>query len=156
MMFVLFFNSGVCGLWAAIGIFVFFCVCASIAIPKGKYTFEREGQGSFEPSLERYFRLTEFIVGLATGTIVLLTGTSIFHSSGRLPQPYGSPMMLVAMSIVWLILFVSCTTFFYEDSKYHPENYTHIRYRLIQAFGFSGLLCFALGYVWLCFALVHV
>jgi hypothetical protein len=78
----------------------------------------------------------------------------MYHTNGRLPQLYGSPLVLLAMSVVWLVLFISCTTFFYEDWLHHPQVYTHRRYRLVVALGFSGLLSFAAGYVWLAFALM--
>ncbi|HYL65230.1 MAG TPA: hypothetical protein VE077_21655 [Candidatus Methylomirabilis sp.] len=146
--------SGVRGLLVSVGIFLVLCVWEWFAIPRGAYTFEPRGPGSFEPTLVRYSRLTEFIVGLATGSIVLLAGTSMYRSNGRLPQLYGSPLTLLAMSVVWLVLFISCTTFFYEDWLHHPQNQTHRRYRLSVAFGFSGLLSFAVGYVWLAFALM--
>ena len=145
--------SGVPGLLTSVGVFFVLYIWQCFAIPSGNYTFEPRGPGSFEPALLRYSRLTEFIVGLATGSIVLLAGTSIFHSNVRLPPLYGSPLVMLAMSVVWLVLFISCTTFFYEDWLHHPEIYTHRRYRLIVAFGFSGLLSFAVGYLWLGFTL---
>jgi hypothetical protein len=148
--------SGVGGLVVSVGAFIVFFIVECFTIPPGSYTFEPPnlGPGSFEPTLNRYQRLTEFIVGLATGSIVLLAGTSIFHADGRLPQLYGPALVLLAMSIVWLVLFISCTTFFYEDWKHHPEIYKHWRYRLIVTFGFSGLVSFALGYLRLGFALM--
>jgi hypothetical protein len=146
---------GVHGCLAAVAIFIvaYGRVCSKIK--PGSYTFEPRGPGSFEPSLNRYTRLTEFIVGLATGSIVLLAGSSVFHAQGRLPQLYGAPLVLLAMSVVWLVIFIACTTYFYEDWLHHPHNHTHHRYRLSVALGFSGLLCFGVGYVWLGFALMR-
>lgn len=45
--------------------------------------------GAFEPFLAKYIRLAEFMIGLATGSIVLLVGSSAFHSQGgHLPWFY--------------------------------------------------------------------
>jgi hypothetical protein len=145
---------GVPGLLTACGILlVVYCV-ACFAIRRGTYTHERNGPSTFEVSLARYTHLTEFIVGLAVGSIVLLAGSSIYHTNGKLPPLYGSPLVLLATSVALLVAFISFTTFFYEDWLYHPTNQTHIRYRLSVALGFSGLLCFVAGYVWLAFALM--
>lgn len=149
------FSPGVGGSLTSLAIFILSYTKVCFTIKPGPYTFEARGPGSFEPSLARYTGLAEFIVGIATGSIVLLAGSSVFHASGRLPQLYGSPLELLAMSVVWFVLFISCVTFFYEDWQYHPNIYTHHRYRLTVALGFSGLLCFAVGYIWLGFALVR-
>jgi hypothetical protein len=146
--------AGIKGGLTAAAIFIFFYCVALIFVQRGTYTFEHRGPGSFEPTLRRYTRLVEFIVGLASGSIVLLAGSSVWQSpSGRLPQKFGSPLVLLAASVVFLVLFLACTTFFYEDWLHH-RNQTHHKYRLSVALGFSGLLCFAVGYCFLAFALV--
>lgn len=147
-------TTGLRGLLAAFGILIAVYCWACFAIKSGTYTHERNGPGIFEASLARYTHLTEFIVGLAVGSIVLLAGSSIYHTSRRLPPLYGPPLVLLAMSVGLLVGFISFTTFFYEDWLYHPNNQTHRRYRLSVALGFSGLLCFVAGYVWLAFALM--
>src|SRR5437868_6077797 len=78
---------GVRGLLTAVGIFLVLYIWECFAIPRDTYQFEPRGAGSFEPSLARYSRLTEFIVSLATGSIVVLAG--ILRSNGRLPHFYG-------------------------------------------------------------------
>ena len=123
------------------------------ALPNG-YTFEPQGRpGSFEPILARYSKLAELIIGLATSSIVLLAGSSVFRSAGKLPKAYGSPLVLLAVSVIWGVVWLAWTNYHYESWQ-HQETYSHHRYRLSVAFGFSGLLCFAVGYVWLGFALV--
>jgi ATP/ADP translocase len=149
--------AGVKGGLAGISIFIFCycvaCVFVKVLVKPDKYTFEYRGEGSFEPTLNRYTQLVEFIVGLATGSIVLLAGSSVLRTGGKLPPCFGSPMVLLAMSTVFLVLFIGCTTFFYEDWLHH-KNQTHTKYRLSVALGFAGLLCFTVGYCWLAFALV--
>jgi magnesium-transporting ATPase (P-type) len=147
--------TGVPGLLTAVVIFIAIYLWECFAIKSGPYTHDRSGPGTFEASLARYAHLTEFIVGLAVGSIVLLAGSSIYHKNGKLPPLYGSPLVLLAMSVVLLVMFISCTTFFYEDWLYNPSKQTHRRYRLSVALGFSGLLCFVAGYVWLAFALME-
>ena len=146
--------AGVRGFLTAFGIFIAIYTWECFAIKSGSYTHDRSGPGTFEVSLARYTHLTEFIVGLAVGSIVLLAGSSIYHTNGKLPPLYGSPLVLLAMSVALLVMCITCTTFFYEDSLYNPQNQTHRRYRLSVALGFSGLLCFVTGYVWLAFALM--
>ena len=77
------------------------------------YHIDPQGRpGAFEPLITKYIRASEFIIGLATGSIVLLVGSSALHAQGgRLPWFYASPLLLLAWSvilgvafIVWLIL----------------------------------------------------
>jgi hypothetical protein len=146
--------------------FLIFGVCyflAWLSISRGDYLFhppnrnsdgnKEPGYLSFEPILSRYQRLTEFMVGLATSSIVLLAGSSVFRSGGKLPKVYGSPLVLLAMSVVWAVLFIAWVSYNYE-AWLHRGEYSHHRYRLSTALGFSGLLCFAVGYCWMGFALV--
>jgi hypothetical protein len=109
--------------------------------------------------MTRYARLVEFQIGLATTSIVLLAGSSVLHSSanlqaGKLPKSYGSPLVLLAVSVVMSLLFLSVFVYSYEESLHDPKFYTHHIFRFVTACGFSGLFCFVLGYVWLAFALV--
>src|SRR2546430_12477399 len=60
----------------------------------------------------------------ATGSIVLLAGSSVFRSDGKLlPKVYGSPLVLLAMSVVWAVLFVACVNYYYEGrSEEHTSE----------------------------------
>ena len=42
------------------------------------------GKGAFEPFLSKYLRMAEFIIGIATGSIVLLVGSSALHGHPKL------------------------------------------------------------------------
>jgi len=147
---------GVRGCLTGIGIFLVLYVLAWRSINPDNYTFEPHGRppGSYEPILARYSKLAELIVGLATSSIVLLAGSSVFRSAGKLPKGYGSPLVLLAMSVIWGVLFVGWSNYNYEEWQHH-NTYSHHRYRFSFALGFAGLLCFAVGYVWLGFALVR-
>jgi hypothetical protein len=57
------------------------------------------------------------------------------------------------MSVVYAIFFIVFLVFFYEGFLHHEESYTRLRYCVNNAFGFAALFCFAVGYVWLAFAL---
>jgi hypothetical protein len=56
------------------------------------YDLDPQGvKGAFEPFLAKYIRMAEFMIGLATGSIVLLVGSSALHGQGgRLPWFYAS------------------------------------------------------------------
>jgi hypothetical protein len=154
---------GVWGVVVGVLIFVSCYAFATLAIKpleKGLgYKIDHNGPRSFEPGMARYTRLVEFQIGLATGSIVLLGGSSFLHPAdklavGHLPRPYGSPLVLLAMSVIPSLLFISVFMYSYEESLHDPKFYRHHVYRFVTALGFSGLLCFAIGYIWLAFALV--
>jgi len=105
--------------------------------------------GSFEPFLARYLRLSEAIVGLSAGSIVLLIGSSVFHSqSGHLPWFYASPLFLLAFCILYATLFSSWIAFQYEGYR-HGDKYKKYGYAITESLGFSSLVCFVFGYMWL-------
>jgi ATP/ADP translocase len=149
-------SPGVRGLLTAICIFIGCFLTACINLRPDVYRFEARGPGSFEAGLARYIRLVEIILGLGTGSIVVLAGSSILRSGGKLPGAYGSPLVLLAASVVCMVSFIALLIYYYEESLHDPNFYSHHKIRLVTALGFSGLLCFALGYIWLGFALVSV
>jgi len=68
----------------------------------GNYNLEPQGRaGAFEPLLQKYLRLAELIISLATGSIVLLIGSSFLHGrDGRLPPYYAPPLLVLATSVL--------------------------------------------------------
>jgi hypothetical protein len=115
----------------------------------GNFTFEPKNQpGSFEPRLANYIRAVEYLLGLATGSIVLLIGSSALHPTGTLPWAFASPLILLASSVVYGVIFMVLLIFNYEEYLHH-DNYNRSRYVRSQALGFSALVCFCLGYLWL-------
>jgi hypothetical protein len=110
--------------------------------PKGKWN-------AFEPFLTKYLRISEFIIGLATGSIVLLVGSSALHGQiGRVPPEYASPLFLLAACVCYGILFMVWLTYHYEEYQ-HDARHTKIAYTLSLTLGFSSLACFCVGYIWL-------
>ena len=104
--------------------------------------------GSFEARLANYVRAVEYLLGLATGSIVLLVGSSALHPNGRIPWVFASPLIVLGFCVVYGVLFMVLLIFDYEEFLHH-NNYTRTRYVLNQGLGFSALVCFCLGYVWL-------
>jgi hypothetical protein len=110
--------------------------------PKGK-------EGAFEPLLQKYLRLAEFMIGLATGSIVLLVGSSVLHGKdGRLPPFYRPPLVLLAGSVLWGLAFMVSLILSYEDWQ-HGNPHTAGTYARIESLGFTSLLLFFVGYLWL-------
>lgn len=118
----------------------------------GAYNLDPQGvRGAFEPILARYIRAAEFVVGLATGSIVLIVGSAVLHSNGHaghLPWFFASPLVLLAFSVVWGITFMVWLIFSHEEYQ-HGNPHTALAYSLSQALGFGALLCFCVGYFWL-------
>jgi hypothetical protein len=118
----------------------------------GSFHHDPKGEpGAFEPFLAKYLRVAEFVITLATGSIVLLVGSSSLHGqTGKLPWIYASPLLLLAWCVVYGIVFMVWLIFNYEGYQ-HGEPHTRLRYALNLALGFSALACFGVGYVWLIF-----
>jgi hypothetical protein len=114
------------------------------------FTFEPRGvPGSFEPILTRYFRLAEFMIGLASGSIVLLVGSSVFRGNGgRLPWFFASPLIVLAASVLFAVGFMILIQFWYEQFQYGVE-YRRFAYCVTKTLGFSSALYFCIGYIWL-------
>jgi|SRR5712664_908348 len=157
-------SPGVRGALVGAGVFAFLYFLSFLILKPGNYRFhppnrdsngeQVEGYMSFEPIIARYHRLAEFVVGLATGSIVLLAGSSVIRSGGKVPWFYGSPLVLLAVSVVYAVLFMTLISYNYEEWLYFGI-YSHHRYRFSSALGFSALLCFGVGYIWLAFQLVR-
>jgi hypothetical protein len=107
--------------------------------------------GTFEPLLVKYIRAAEFVIGLATGSIILLVGSSALHAQGgRLPWFYASPLLLLGWSVIFGVAFVVWLIFSYEEYQ-HGNKHTKFVYSTSEALGFGSLGCFCLGYIVLIF-----
>jgi hypothetical protein len=125
-----------------------------------KHTAYNLGPGgdprAYEPIMNRYIRLAEFMIGAATGSIVLIIGSSAFHGQGgRLPWFYASPLILIAASVVYGICFMACQILTYEEVL-HGNPHSAGQYALNETLGFSSLLCFIVGYIWLVFSTTNM
>ena len=108
--------------------------------------------GAFDPLLQKYLHLAEYGIGLATGSIVLLIGSSLFHGKdGRLPPFYASPLLILAASVATGVLFMAWLLLTYETVQ-HGNPHTAFAYSLSETLGFSSLVLLLVGYVWLILA----
>jgi hypothetical protein len=137
-----------------LGLLIFFGIGTISYLTKKYETYNLDPMnkpGAFDPFLTRYIRAAEFIIGLATGSIVLLVGSSALHGQGgHLPWFYASPLLLLAFCVIYGIAFMIWLIFHYEDHQ-HGNPHTRFAYALSETLGFSSLLCFCSGYIWLIF-----
>jgi hypothetical protein len=114
------------------------------------YNLDPQGKpGTFEPFLQKYIRLAEFMIGLATGSIVLLVGSSALHGqNGHLPWHYASPLLLLCWCVLYSLAFMTWLILHYEGHQ-HGDKHTRAAYSFSETLGFSGLFCFVFGYAWL-------
>jgi hypothetical protein len=120
------------------------------------YNLDPQGKaGTFEPFLARYLRAAEFIIGLATGSIVVLVGSSALHGqNGHLPWFYASPLLLLGLSVLYGVGFMVWLIYGYEMYQ-HANPHTKMKYAVTETLGFGSLLCFASGYIWLIIAVTR-
>jgi hypothetical protein len=111
---------------------------------------------AYEPILARYIRFAEFLIGLATGSIVLIIGSSALHSpAGRLPWFYASPLIVIASSVVYGLTFMAAQLVTMEEVL-HGNPHTAFNYALNETLGYSSLICFLIGYLWLVVAVTNL
>lgn len=140
---------GFSGLALAVGLLTLIWVVSYKTKKDATFNLDPKGvPGAFEPLLTRYVRASEFIIGLATSSIVLLVGSSAFRSAGHLPWTYASPLVLLAFCVMYGVLFMIFLIFNYENVQ-HGNPHTRFEYSRSEALGFSSLFCFCSGYVWL-------
>jgi lysylphosphatidylglycerol synthetase-like protein (DUF2156 family) len=141
-----------------LGALIFLVIGASSFFTKEHETYNldpKDKPGAFEPFLAKYLRLAEFMIGLATGSIVLLVGSSAFHGqAGHLPWFYASPLLLLSWCVIFGIGFMVWLIFNYEEHQ-HGNPHTRITYSLSETLGFSSVACFCIGYVWLIIAVTR-
>ena len=102
------------------------------------YQFDTPGEkGSFAPLLASYLDLAKFVLGLASGTIVLLVGSATFREGGarNLLASFASPLFLLALSILYGVLFRALIIFDYEGYRHKTQLYTRLKYSRNLALG---------------------
>jgi hypothetical protein len=110
-----------------------------------------EEKGAFEKWLANYLDIAKVIIGLASGSIVLLVGSASFRSTGSLPATFASPLCLLALSILYAVFFMVFEMMNYEDYRHGTRPYSRLKYSRNLGLGFGGLVCFCVGYLWLIF-----
>ncbi|MBA3031350.1 MAG: hypothetical protein FP814_11790 [Desulfobacterium sp.] len=146
--------NGFCGILVAIAsfLFIWLLVWLSKRSEDGPFTFDAPGKpGSFEKLLQIYIDILKYVLGLASGSIILLIGSSSFRKSGYLPSAFASPLVLLTASIFFGLLVMLLLTMGYETYQHNTHPYTKIMYTRNIALGLSSLFCFCIGYAWLIF-----
>jgi hypothetical protein len=143
------------GIATALGLFLIVWLIVWRKTKAPSFDFDPGGvEGEFgKVLLPLYLDIAKFILGIEASSIVLLVGSSnlIQQASNRSLRSIASPMFVVAMSIIYGVLFMTLLVLNYEQHRHDPasNSYTRFRYTRNQALGFSALSCFCIGYAWL-------
>jgi hypothetical protein len=147
--------AGFAGIVTAVGLFAVIWFIVFLRTKGESFTFDPGGNdGEFGKSLlPMYLDIAKFVLGLAAASIVfcLFGSSNLGQSNTHALKSFASPLLLVAMSIIYGVLFMIFLVLNYEDHRKRPNSnsYTRFKYTRNQAFGFSALACFCLGYTWL-------
>jgi hypothetical protein len=145
---------GFCGVLVGVVVLIIMWLIAGLMVSKRGKSFEMDagGQpGEFEKRLAIYLDIFKFMLGLASGSIVLLVGSSALRKGELLPVSFASPLFLLALSILYGILAMAFLTTDYEAYRHKTSAYTRFKYIRNIVLGYSSLLCFCIGYAWLIF-----
>jgi len=97
---------------------------------------------TFAPLLEGYIGVAKLVITLAAASIA-------FGGSQSSRRGIFVAKVMLAFSILYGVMFTALLQFFYDDYTQDVNSYVPWRYALIQALGFSTLICFVMGYfVW--------
>jgi hypothetical protein len=96
-------------------------------------------QGTFEPFLDKYIGVTKLLITVAAASIA-------FGSSQGSTNRIFIAKIILAFAILYGVAFSALLVFFYEQYAQNVHSYRPILYSLIQALGFSCLICFISGY----------
>jgi hypothetical protein len=148
-------SAGLPGVLTALGLFLVLWLIVFLRTPGTSFTFDPGGsEGEFGKTLlPMYLDIAKFVLGLAAASIVfcLFGSSNVNQPSARPLKYFASPLFLVAMSIIYGVLFMIFLVLNYENHRNRPgeNSYTRFKYTRNQAFGFSSLACFCIGYTWL-------
>lgn len=113
--------------------------------------------GDFEPHCKRYQDLSKFAITLSGAAMAFLLST--LASDKPTPPPFtqkvrdASPIVFgfFGCCIAFLVFFMVLQTFWYEEYCHSPDHdtYTRWKYALNNTLAWTGLVSFALGFLWL-------
>jgi hypothetical protein len=146
--------AGFPGIATALSVFAVLWFVIFLRTKGTSFTFDPGGNdGEFGKNLlPMYLDITKFVLGLAAASIVFcLFGSSNVAPATHPLKIFASPLFVVAMSIIYGVLFMIFLVLNYENHRNNPDSktYTRFKYTRNQAFGFSALACFCVGYTWL-------
>jgi|ERR1035437_9623475 hypothetical protein len=96
-------------------------------------------QGTFEPFLDKYIGVVKLLLTVAAASIA-------FGSSQGATNGIFIAKIVLAFAILYGVVFSALLLFFYEQYAQNVRYYRPLRYSLIEALGFSCLVCFIAGY----------
>jgi hypothetical protein len=101
------FPHGLYGIAAGILTFPAIWILIWLRTKGDSFHFDALGEkGAFEKVLPIYIDLVKFALGLSTGSIVLLVGTSTLHQGSHLPSTFASPLFLLVASVFYGLMFM--------------------------------------------------
>src|SRR6266478_2170670 len=111
---------GASGLITGVGIFLAIGTLAYSTRGPGPFNLDPQNRaGAFEPFLAKYIRVAEYVIGLATGSIILLVGSSALHGqSGHLPWTYATPLLLLCWCVLFGLVFMVWLILNYEEYQH--------------------------------------
>ncbi len=136
-------HPGMNGLITGIAVFLVLWLLVFYTRGAGPFNLDPNGvQNAFEPFLAKYLRIGEFVVGLASGSIVLLLRPALRVGANNAAHKrfYASPLFLLGWCVLYGILFMVWLTYHYEDYQ-HGTQHTRPAYTLSLTLGFSSLVC---------------
>ena len=86
---------GFFGILVGVALLLIIGLLAALGSKGTSFDFDAQGEkGAFEKLLPVYLDVVKLMIGLASGSIVLLVGASTLHSEGRIPDHFASPLFL--------------------------------------------------------------
>lgn len=123
----------------------------------------RDEGGDYEPHSKRYQDLAKLAIALSAAAIAFLIG--IMASDKPIAPAFAQKIQLVApivcgffgSCIAFLVLFMVLQSIWYEQYCHSSDHSTYKRwkYALSTSMGWTGLLGFVLGFLWLARNLFH-
>ena len=150
---------GVPGILVSLAVFLIVVVLVCLRTPAGPFDFDPD----FDKQLTAYLDIAKFVLGIASGSIVLIVSASTLRANSpgpgaapqKLPFAYASPMAILVMTIVYGVIFMAFIALDFEAFKADNKSYSRPKYVLNQTLAFSSLSCFCLGYAWLAYAAIR-
>src|SRR5580698_8976128 len=136
--------TGFPGIATAVGLFALIWLMIYLRTKGQPVIFDPEGKhGEFgKRLLPMYLDITKFVLGLAAGSMVLLVSSLNINQSTARPslRSYAAPLFLVAMTIIYGVLFMILLALNYEHHLHHPNDphsYSRFKYTRNQSLGFG-------------------